>query len=56
MMQANVWEVTMTKNKQPTHKTTVFVYMYKCVNHDAPPPKRSSPLNFKFANNQKAAT
>ena len=33
----------MTKNKQPTHKTTVFVYMYKCVNHDAPPPKRSCP-------------
>ena len=26
------------KNKQATHKTAKFVYMYKCVNHDAPPP------------------
>ena len=42
------------KNKQATHKTAKFVYMYKCVNHDAPP--SSSSLTLKFANNQKAAT
>ena len=30
------------KNKQATHKTAKFVYMYKCVNHDAPPPLLSS--------------